>query len=463
MDDGLRARAFSVAAPATCPIALRARIRLCRLPAVLPLVVIYLKEGVVVALMGRAIGLDVHLEFCEIAICEEGKVRSAGRVNSKPADLQALADSLLPTDRVVLEVTGSAWEIVRILEPRVKEVVVVSPGDTGIAQARAKTDRLDARTLAKLLWAGELEGVWRPDEHTRVLRRRISRREQLVRSRSRSKNEVHAVLMRRLVGRCPFSDLFGKAGREWLRDLELPVEECETIEAAMRHIEFLDAEIAEVERLVAKQALNSPDARHLLTVPGVNVICAGTFLAAIGDIRRFATSRQLVGYLGLDPRVRQSGSAPAKSGRISKQGSPQARWALVEAAWSVVQQPGPLRAFYQRIRAKRGFGVAIVATARKLAVLFWCLLTRGENYAHQQPSLTAKKFRRLELKAGADKYSRAASGGVWSANQKMREFERQLAQQAEASYVRMVRDWQASAPKKPKPEEAGASVTPERA
>jgi transposase len=121
--------------------------------------------------VGRAIGLDVHLDFCELAICEGGKVRSAGRVKSTPEALEALADSLLATDRVALEVTGSAWEIVGILEPRVAEVVVVSPGDTGISQARAKTDRLDARTLARLLWAGELEAVWRPDEHTRVLRR----------------------------------------------------------------------------------------------------------------------------------------------------------------------------------------------------------------------------------------------------------------------------------------------------
>jgi transposase len=416
----------------------------------------------VAAVIGRAIGLDVHLDFCELAICEDGKVRSAGRVKSTPEELRVLAESLQPTDRVALEVTGSAWEVVRILEPHVAEVIVVSPGDTGISRARAKTDRLDARTLAKLLWAGELEAVWRPDEHTRVLRRRLSRREQLVRARSRSKNEVHAVLMRRLVGRPPVSELFGKAGRQWLRSLELPVEECETIEGAMRHVEFLDAEIEEVERLIARQALLSPDARHLLTVPGVNVICAATFLAAIGDIRRFETSRQLVGYLGLDPRVRQSGSSPARSGRISKQGSPQARWALVEAAWSVVQQPGPMRAFYQRIRARRGFGIAIVATARKLATLFWCLLTRGENYAHGQPSLTAKKLRKLELKAGAERHNKAAAG-VWSTNHKMREFERKLAEQAEASYVRMVRDWQASAPKRKQPEEVGASVTPGRA
>jgi transposase len=134
------------------------------------------------------------------------------------------------------------------------------------------------------------------------------------------------------------------------------------------------------------------------------VICAAAFLAAIGDIRRFKSSRQLVAYLGLDPKVRQSGS-PAKRGRISKQGSPQARWALVEAAFNTVRQPGPLHAFYERLRARRGHGVAVVAAARKLAVLFWCLLTRGENYAHQQPSLTVKKLRRLEITAGAKRYA----------------------------------------------------------
>lgn len=184
--------------------------------------------------VGRAIGLDVHLEFCEIAICEDHQVRSAGRIESTPEALAVLAASLLPPDQVALEVTGSSWEIVRILEPHVAKVTLVSPGDTGISHARAKTDRLDARTLARLWWAGELDAVWVPDEHTRVLRRRLSRREQLVRSRSRCKNEVHAVLMRRLKGRCPFSDMFGKAGREWLRGLELPVQECETIETAMR-------------------------------------------------------------------------------------------------------------------------------------------------------------------------------------------------------------------------------------
>jgi transposase len=415
------------------------------------------ERGAEVRSVGRAIGLDVHRDFCEVAIVEDGAVRSAGRVATTPEQLQLFAQSLGRGDRVALEVTGSAWEIARILEPHVARVVVVSPADTGIRQARAKTDRLDARKLARLLAGGELDAVWSPDGWTRVLRRRLARREQLVRARSRSKNEIHAVLVRRLVRRPPLSDLFGVKGREWLRGLELPLEEAETLDSCLRQVEFLNGEIAAVERHIAGQALDSPEARRLMTVPGVNVICAATFLAAIGDIGRFRTSRQVVGYLGLDPRVYQSGSEPAKGGRISKQGSPSARWALVEAAWSVAHQPGPLHAFYERIRSRRGHQIAVVACARKLAVLFWCLLTSGQDYAHQQPSLTAQKLRLLEIRAGA-KTLKDTNTGLFATRQRMRKAERQLAQQAETSYKRTVSDWQATAQKK-----AGASVTPGRA
>ena len=436
--------------------------RMCREHAsvvvVVPLVLHLSDEEGEVGSVGRAIGLDVHRDFCEVAIVEGGALRSAGRIATTPDALELFAQSLAPTDRVALEVTGSAWEIARILEPHVARVVVVSPADTGIRQARAKTDRLDARTLARLLAAGELDAVWSPDQWTRVLRRRLARRAQLVRARTRAKNEIHAVLVRRLVGRPPVSDLFGVKGRAWLAGLELPLEESETVAACLRHVEFLDSEIAAVEREIARQALESPELRRLLTVPGVNVICAATFLAAVGDIRRFATSRKLVGYLGLDPRVYQSGSSPAKGGRISKQGSPAARWALVEAAWSAIQQPGPLRAFYQRIRGRRGGKIAVVAVARKLAALFWSLLSRGEDYAHQQPSLTAQKLRRLEIAAGAPT-RKGKPSGVWVTHARMRQAEKELAAQAQASYERMVRDWKAASPNK----DVGASVTAERA
>ena len=388
----------------------------------------------------RAIALDVHRDFCEVAIGDSDGVRAAGRIKTSPEELELFAASLDAHDHVALEVTGNAWEIARIVEPHVARVVVVSPSDTGIRQARAKTDRLDARALCELLWAGRLDSVWMPDERTRAMRRRLARRTQLVRARTRAKNEIHAALLRTLKGKPPMSDLFGVKGRQWLAEQELPVAEQESVDTALRQVDFLDAEIAAVEQLIAAEALSWPEVKRLMTVPGVNVIVAATFMAAVGDITRFPDRRKLTGYLGLDPRVRQSGAGPANHGRISKQGSSSARHALVEASWSTVRQPGPIAGFYLRVKARRGHSIAIVAAARKLACLFWCLLTREEDYAFAQPSLTKKKMRRLELQAGASKFQGGHS--VWSTNDAMRTAERELALQAQRAYERTVADWQ---------------------
>jgi transposase len=400
----------------------------------------------------RAVALDVHRDFCEVAIVAEGRLASAGRIQTRPDALELFARSLDPRDWVALEVTGNAWAIARILEPHVARVIVVSPNDTGIRQARAKTDRLDARALAKLLWAGELDGVWTPDERVRVMRRRLARRAQLVRARSRVKNEIHAVLMRCLKDRSPAADLFGIKGRRWLAEQQLPICERETVDAGLRQVDFLDTELAQVDQLIAADALGWPEVKRLMSVPGVNVTVAATFMAAVGDIGRFPDRRKLTAYLGLDPRVRQSGATPATHGHISKQGSNSARHALVEACWSTVRQPGPIAAFYARVKAKRGHSIAIVASARKLACLFWCLLTRGEDYAYAQPSLTKKKLRRLELTAGAPKAQ--GTTAIWSTNDAMRQAERALAEHAELAYKRNVADWQATRPTK-----AGASAT----
>jgi transposase len=174
--------------------------------------------------------------------------------------------------------------------------------------------------------------------------------------------------------------------------------------------------------VLAADALSRPELRRLMTVPGVNLIAAATFLAAVGDIRRFRGARPLAAYLGLDPRVRQSGTGPARHGHISKHGSGAVRQALVEAAWIMVRSPGPMRAFYQRLRGRRGHQITIVATARKLTSLFWCLLIREQDYAYGQPSLTAKKLRRLEITAGAPRSQRR--DGTSTANNALRDAER---------------------------------------
>ena len=384
---------------------------------------------------------ELHRDFCEVAIKDGGEVRAAGRIKTSAEELELFARSLAPDDQVALEATGPALEIKRLIEPHVGRVVIANTRKLrAIAEAKVKTDKVDARTLWELLDAGFLPQVWGPDEATRALRRRLSRRAALVRQRTRAKNELHAVLARNLKGKPPISDVFGVRGRAWLRGLDLPADERETLAGCLRQVDFLDREVSEVERVLARSALGSAEIRRLISVPGVNLVSAATFWATVGDIRRFETPRKLVSYVGLDPRVRQSGEAPARHGRISKQGSPAARHMLCEAAWIVVRTPGPLRAFYERLRARRGAQIALVATARKLCVLSWHLLTDEEDYAFGRPSLHRHKLRRLELVAGA--LSRRGRRSGSGASKREQAHERELSEQFEAAYRRLASDWQ---------------------
>ena len=402
----------------------------------------------------RSIALDVHREFCEVAIKDGGGVRSAGRLKTSAEELERFARSLGPDDQVALEATGPALRIKRLIEPHVGRVAIANTRRLrAIAEAKVKTDRLDARTLCELLAAGFLPEVWGPGEGTRALRRRVARRAALVRQRTRAKNELHAVLARNLKEKPPISDVFGVRGRAWLEALSLPADERETVAGCLRQVDFLDREVAEAERALARSALESAEIRRLMSVPGVNLVSAATFWATVGDVRRFETPRKLVSYVGLDPRVRQSGEAPARHGHISKQGSPQARHVLCEAAWIVVRTPGPLRAFYERLRARRGAQIALVATARKLCVLFWHLLTNEQDYAFGRPSLTRHKLRRLELVAGDPPRRGRRSGSA--ASKREQRHERELSERFELAYRRLVEDWQ--------PRRSGAGATRGRA
>ena len=397
--------------------------------------------------MGRAIGMDVHREFAQIAVVEDGLCRDEGRIGVTPEALRAWAATLRPDDQVALEATGNSDAIAVLLTPMVARVVVSNPKKTrAIAEAKVKTDKVDARILAQLLAADFLPSVWLPDDRTRMLRRIVSRRAHLVRQRTRLKNQVHAVLARNLAPTCPASDLFGTAGRHWLARQDLPADERRSVDALLRQLDFHGDELARVDRDLAVETLDDPVAARLMTIPGVDAVVAMSVIAAVGDFTRFASPDKLVSYVGLNPKVRQSGDTPAKHGRITKAGRAHARGMLVEAAWSAARAPGPLRAFFKRIKARRGFQVAVVATARKLTVLCWHLATKNEDYAFARPSLNAHKRRKLELAAGASR-SHGRRGAGFDYNDKaLRRHERELVEQSERAYETLVAHWQ---PKKP--------------
>ena len=396
----------------------------------------------------RVIGLDVHRSFGQIAILEGKEIRDAGRVAMEREAVLAFGRSLSSSDEVVLEETGNTAIIVRLLAPFVKRVVVANPLQVrAIAAARVKTDKIDARVLAKLHATGFLPEVWIADEATEAKRRRIAERAQIVTHLTRLKNRVQSVLHANLIPRFA-GKLFTKRGRTWLDRAPLAEDQKRLIERHLMEHDRLAADLSEVDRLLAQDALRDPQVRRLMTIGGVNVIVAASVLAAIGDVARFSSAEKLVSYFGLNPKVRQSGDHPAFHGHITKQGRGNARAMLVEAVWSIAAAPGPLRAFFRRIEAKRGKQVAAVATARKLAVLMWHMLTKQEDYVWTRPALLQWKLRELELKAGGASRRGGNKKGPASdySLKTVRDKEARWLGLAEEDYRRFAAAWKEQAP-----------------
>lgn len=399
--------------------------------------------------MRRVIGMDIHRTFAEVVFWEAGRLHRAGRVDMTRAGLEGFGRTLHKEDEVVVEATGNAMAVVRALEPHVARVVVANPLQVKtIAYAHVKTDKIDAGVLASLRAANFLPEIWLPDADTERLRRQVARRDQVVRHRTRIKNEVHAILHAHLIPRCPH-DLFGQRGRHWLERQKLPDDERAAIGRHLRELDRLGEDLDALDRDIAQAVMNNPAVKRLLTITGVNLTVAAGLVAAIGDVRRFASSEKLVSYLGLNPRVWQSGLGLAQYGRISKQGRSHARAMLVEAAWAAATAPGPLRSFFLRIRARRGHQVAAVAVARKLAVLCWHLLTNDVDYQWARPALVANEVRTMELQAGQPARKGNKRGSTYTYNVKeLRHREIDIARQAEQAYEQLVRGWQRRRPAK---------------
>jgi transposase len=396
----------------------------------------------------RVIGLDIHRAFAEAVALEDGRLKRLGRVIMRRDLLEKFAAALSKDDVVVVEATGNAAAAATVIGPHVKRVAIANPKQVRIiAHAKIKTDTIDAGVLAQLYASGFLPEVWIADDVTQALRRQVTRRNQIVRQRSRLKNIIQSILHAHLIPSCPHQDLCGPKGRAWLAKQMVPEDERLAIERHLREFDRLGEDLKVVERDLARSALADESIKQLMTIPGIHMIVALAIKAAVGNVERFARPQKLVSYLGLNPSVRQSGPGPAYHGRITKQGRGHARGMLVEAAWAAARAPGPLRAFFLRLRAKRGQHVAAVATARKLAILIWHLLTKNESYLLARPALHARKLRDLELKAG-HKPERGQKGAAHAYNiRSYREQERRWVEQAEAAYTRFVAGWNPRGPK----------------
>jgi transposase len=239
-----------------------------------------------------------------------------------------------------------------------------------------KTDAVDAATLAQLLRAGLLPEAYIAPRELRDVRDLLRHRVALVAMRSAIKNRVHAILARHGVTH-QHSDLFGKAGRQFLATVELREAPRQRLDSLLALLADFDREIDVAGKDIDRQAKADERVQLLCQIHGVGRYTAMLIIAEIGDVRRFPTARHLCAWAGLTPTVRSSDSK-ARLGNISRQGSSILRWAVVEAATHVPTRGGPLRDRFERIAKRRGRKVARVAVARQILTLCYYGLRDGE-------------------------------------------------------------------------------------
>jgi hypothetical protein len=218
-----------------------------------------------------------------------------------------------------------------------------------------------------------------------------------VADRTRFKNRIHGVLAGLLVV-LPEGGLFTAKGLAWVRGLELPEDARGTVDRFLRLYDAVDAELESLDVQLRTLAHHDDRVRLLMTLPGVAHGVALTLIAALGDITRFSDGDHAASYLGLTPIVRQS-AGKCYRGPITKAGSSTARAMLTQAAQHAAEHPGPLGAFYRRLRKRKARNVAIVATARKLVTIAFLMLRNNEPYRYARPERVQAKLRHVERAA----------------------------------------------------------------
>jgi transposase len=317
-------------------------------------------------------------------------------VNKQSVEITA---KVLPTNSTIaIENSTNSFAVFQILRSFSHNVVISDPVMTkAIASSKLKTDKVDARTIANLLRSEYLPTIWVPDTETLKIRLLTSHRSSLGRSLTRLKNKVHSVLHRNLIQH-GFSDLFGKAGREWLKTVMVADYEKLQISTSLAALESLEKELQEIEKTLAKESYEKENVNKLMSITGVSHISALTILSSIGDISRFPHPKKLSSYFGLVPTVYQSGQSNYHGG-ITKRGNSNVRWVLTQCANVAVQHDDKMKKFYLKIKDKKGHNKAVVAVANKLTRIIWHMLTNNQDYRDVKPRTYEHKLARLRIKA----------------------------------------------------------------
>ena len=316
----------------------------------------------------RYIGLDVHKHYLiAVGVNDElNIVLPARRVDFSYLETW-LRKTLTRQDEIVLEMTTNTWQLYDELVQYAGKVMVVHPPHVAlITRSQVMSDKIAASILARLLAKGLLVGIWVPPQEIRELRGLVAQRQKMVRLATQAKNRLHAVIQRHhLVP--PRGNPFGANNKEWWQSLSLGKLEKLNLQSDLETLQFAEKQVKDMTEIMEGMAAEQEEIGRLLHLGGFGGVTAVTVWAAIGDIRRFAEPKYLVGYAGLGTRVHDSGMT-SRSGKITKAGRRDLRTALIEAANVAANSHPHWKAELARLEPRLGRNKAIVAIARKLLI-----------------------------------------------------------------------------------------------
>ncbi len=338
----------------------------------------------------RYIGLDIHKHYLVAVGVDAEQALIFGPHRVAYTQLTRWSQQhLTSTDAVVLEMTTNAFQIYDELLPLVHSVTLVHPPHVAlVTRVAVKTDTKAALALAQLHAAGLLTAVWVPPQAIRDLRALVAQRRKMRRLATQARNRLHAALHRaRLLP--PEGNLFAAEQRTWWAELPVSTLERVRIQSDLATLDFAEGQVKQMEAALAAVAAEDERIPLLIQLPGIQLVSAITILAAIGEIGRFPSAQQLVGYAGLGASVHSSGQLH-RTGHLTKEGRRDLRHIMVEAAQTASRHHPHWQAELERLTPRLGRNKAIVAIARKLLVSVWHVLSKGTVDRFAEPSDVAR-------------------------------------------------------------------------
>jgi transposase len=341
------------------------------------------------------LGIDQHRK--QLTVCirnEKGDVIFRRQVSTQWERVRAFLEEIRKKAGkagwvVILEICGfNDWLVKLLKEYGCSKVLLIQPGK----RSKKKTDRRDANALCEVLWVNRqrlLEGkpvqgvrsIQWPTEEDAANRQLTELRKRLGQARTRSINKVkHLLRKHNLEQECPTKGLDTIKAKKWLEKLPLgPMDRLE-MDMLLTQWNLWNEQIETLEAEIKRRQAESPTALVIATIPGCGSYSSLALASRVGSIDRFPRPGSLANYWGLTPACRNSGEATDRLGSITKQGSATARFILGQLVLHVLRKDATMRAWYAKIKKRRGSKIARVAVMRRLAAIIWHMVKNNQPY-----------------------------------------------------------------------------------